>query len=145
MRLKQATESSRHLIIGLLSVIALVTASLPETFGNDVPSSAFSIEVGEVGGEESPENSTHPFDDPELAGLCESSISDFAEGEPSPFKTEAEAIAGSIREGSIPEYFDLSDGEIRFRNNRVGSYTMIELPEGTVAIESTEWCYPAVT
>lgn len=83
-----------------------------------------------------------PFEDPALAGLCEDGISDFAEGEPSPFTTRREAERNLLEEYAILKGLDIGDGTIRLRGEVVGGYTIVERPQGTFAVESTHWCYP---
>lgn len=57
---------------------------------------------------------TLPFENPELAGLCEDLINDFGEGEPSPATTEEEAAAAEllVAENSILRGLEVRDGKI---------------------------------
>ncbi len=86
---------------------------------------------------------TLPFESLSLAGLCEDSIADFADGEPAPSSTEAEALAEFIQEHPTLRGLDLGDGVIMHREQQVGTYNIVDRPEGTVAVESGEWCFPA--
>ena len=81
------------------------------------------------------------FDDPDLAGLCESVENDFAEGEPSESESPDEAARTFVNENSILEGLDLSDGQIRLRGQIVGTYQVVERPDATFAVTRGEWCF----
>ena len=78
------------------------------------------------------------FEDPQLAGLCEDSIADFAEGEPAPSSTEQEAVAQFVAEHKILAGLALVGGTIFLREQRVGTYQVVDRPGGTLAVESGE-------
>jgi hypothetical protein len=83
-----------------------------------------------------------PFENPELAGLCEDLINDFAEGEPSPAATEEEAADLLVTENSILRGLEVRDGKVFHLGQQVGSYQVVERPGDTFAVESAEWCFP---
>lgn len=82
-----------------------------------------------------------PYFDSELAGLCESMAASFAEDEPSPFFTPEQALANLAAESTGLEGLQLSAGKIMFDGETVGSYRLIDRPEGTFDVESAQWCY----
>ncbi len=84
---------------------------------------------------------TLAFEHPDLSGLCESVIADFAEGEPSPSATEQAAIDVFIQESSILKGLNLADGVIQLNGERVGTYKIVDRPGNTYSVESAEWCF----
>ena len=82
------------------------------------------------------------FDDPELAGLCETLINDFVEGEPSPSPSVEAVAATFVLDNQILEGLIVQDGRILHRGEQVGRYSVVERPADTFAVESAEWCYP---
>jgi len=82
-----------------------------------------------------------PYFDSDLAGLCESMEASFAEDEPSPFLTPDAALANLATQSTGLEGLQLSDGKILFDGESVGSYQLIDRPEGTFDVESAQWCY----
>lgn len=98
-------------------------------------------ESKEIGPENS-SNVTLAFEQSDLVDLCEDVIRDFAEGEPSPWRTEQQALEAFIDESSILEGLDLSDGIIELRGEQVGTYDLVERPAETYEVASAQWCYP---
>jgi len=82
------------------------------------------------------------FDDPQFVGLCESMESEFAEGEPSPYSTADEAVAGFVAEHAILQGLVVEGGTITYRGKPVGSYQLVERPGDTFVVASGDWCFP---
>lgn len=82
------------------------------------------------------------FDDPELAGLCETLINDFVAGEPSSSPSVEAAAAQFVLANQILEGLIVQDGRIMHRGEQAGHYRVVERPGNTFAVESAEWCYP---
>jgi hypothetical protein len=112
-----------------------VTALHPET-GEVIASLDIPVTVTTDGGK------PLAFEDSQLAGGCEDTTAEFAEGEPSPSSTEQEAAAQLVAENKILEGLELVDGVILLRGEQVGSYQVVARPGGTFAVESAMWCYP---
>lgn len=81
------------------------------------------------------------FETTDLAGFCEDSLADLAEGEPG-LATPEDAVAQFIREHAILRGLQFEDGGIWLRDKRVGRYSMRTLPGDTFMITEASWCYP---
>lgn len=130
-----------HMVIHrTLAVVALAGLGALAACGSDDQAGQRPSEVGssEASSSTLPDI---PYFDSDLAGLCESMEASFAEGEPSPFLTPDAALANLARQNTGLEGLQLRDGKVLFDGESVGSYQLIDRPEGTFDVESAQWCY----